>query len=50
MDFVLFIVIAGIMLYNVLQVLKAGNGKRFEPMPILFFFAAFIDLYHLIKK
>jgi uncharacterized protein YqhQ len=50
MDFVLFVVIVAILVYNFIQVLRASNGKRLESEVLLLFCAAFIDIYHLFKK
>jgi hypothetical protein len=50
MNFILFVLIVGIMAYNFIQVLRADNGKRFESDFLLLFCAAFIDVYHLVKK
>jgi hypothetical protein len=50
MNFVLFVLIVGIMTYNFIQVLRASNGKRSESEFLLLFCAAFIDIYHLFKK
>ena len=49
MDFVLFLVLIGYIIYNGLQVNKMMNGKRFESGFVLFFFACFIDGWNWAK-